>query len=188
MPAQVAELGLDVDDLVFYKRWQTELEANWKVVVRELSRVLPLRRSRTRRSSAEMLDVSVDSYALSTDGRLSSQHGPTRENGRARACTSTASSPAGQFQLPLAESRREHLPGPAEHLDRPIVPLSHPNGHTVSLDYFFGRDGRPGVDRRADGFRRQVGIEDPRARRRRPPRHRERARSSTATSWGEVSS
>src|SRR6267154_6449307 len=32
MPAQVAELGLDVDHLVFYTRWQTELEANWKVV------------------------------------------------------------------------------------------------------------------------------------------------------------
>ena len=32
MPAQVAELGLDVDELVHYRRWETELDANWKVV------------------------------------------------------------------------------------------------------------------------------------------------------------
>ena len=32
MPAQVAELGLDVDALVFYTRWEAEIDANWKIV------------------------------------------------------------------------------------------------------------------------------------------------------------
>ncbi|MGH3049961.1 MAG: aromatic ring-hydroxylating oxygenase subunit alpha, partial [Gaiellaceae bacterium] len=32
MPAQVAELGLDVDALVHHHRWETELDANWKIV------------------------------------------------------------------------------------------------------------------------------------------------------------
>ncbi len=31
MPAQVAELGLDVGGLVFHSRWETELDANWKI-------------------------------------------------------------------------------------------------------------------------------------------------------------
>src|SRR5581483_5527372 len=32
LPAQVAELGLDVDSLVHHSRWEAELDANWKIV------------------------------------------------------------------------------------------------------------------------------------------------------------
>jgi choline monooxygenase len=32
MPAQVAELGLDVSSLVHHVRWEAELAANWKIV------------------------------------------------------------------------------------------------------------------------------------------------------------
>jgi hypothetical protein len=68
MPAQVAELGLDVDDLVFYTRWETELEANWKVVCENFLECYHC--SVAHPQLAEMLDVSAEAYALSTDGRL----------------------------------------------------------------------------------------------------------------------
>jgi carnitine monooxygenase subunit len=32
LPAQVAELGLDIDSLVHHWRWEAEIEANWKIV------------------------------------------------------------------------------------------------------------------------------------------------------------
>ena len=32
LPAQVEELGLDVDSLVHHSRWQAEIDANWKIV------------------------------------------------------------------------------------------------------------------------------------------------------------
>ena len=40
-----------------------------------------------------------------------------------------------------------------------MVPLT-PDRTYRFLDYFFGSGRRPGVDRRADGLRCQVGIED----------------------------
>src|SRR5436309_1434749 len=82
MPAQVAELGLDVDDLVFYTRWEAELQANWKIVCENFLECYHCAVAHPQ--LAEMLDVSVDAYALSTDGRLSSQHGPVRETPRTR--------------------------------------------------------------------------------------------------------
>src|SRR5690349_10993892 len=57
MPAQVAELGLDVDDLVFYTRWETELEANWKIVCENFLECYHC--SVAHPQLAEMLDVSV---------------------------------------------------------------------------------------------------------------------------------
>src|SRR5438445_7291541 len=79
MPAQVAELGLDVDDLVFYTRWETEVEANWKIVCENFLECYHCQVAHPQ--LAELLDVSADAYALTSDGRLSSQRGPTREGG-----------------------------------------------------------------------------------------------------------
>ena len=116
MPAQVAELGLDVDDLVFYTRWQTELEANWKVVCENFLECYHCAVAHPQ--LAEILDVSVEAYALSTDGRLSSQRGPTRESPRT-SMHSGWRAPAQPVPLSLAEPRREHLSRSAEHLHRP---------------------------------------------------------------------
>ena len=115
MPAQVAELGLDVDGLVFYTRWQTEVDANWKVVCENFLECYHCAVAHPQ--LAELLDVSADAYALSTDGRLSSQHGPTREIAD-HEDASRRRAPAQPVPLPLAEPRREHLPRAAEHLDR----------------------------------------------------------------------
>jgi choline monooxygenase len=156
MPAQVAELGLDVDDLVFYTRWETELEANWKVVCENFLECYHC--SVAHPQLAEMLDVSAEAYALSTDGRLSSQHGPTRETASTRMHLD-GELPRSQFHFLWPNLGVNIFPGRPNISIGPIVPVS-PDRTYRFLDYFFGPDvGQPWIDELM-AFDDQVGIED----------------------------
>jgi choline monooxygenase len=156
MPAQVAELGLDVDELVFYKRWETEVAANWKVVCENFLECYHC--SVAHPQLAELLDVSAEAYALSTDGRLSSQHGPTRETSTTRMHLD-GELPRGQFHFLWPNLGVNIFPGRPNISIGPIVPLSTDRTYRF-LDYFFG----PGVDQpwidELMAFDDQVGIED----------------------------
>jgi choline monooxygenase len=156
MPAQVAELGLDVDELVFYTRWQTELDANWKVVCENFLECYHC--SVAHPQLAEMLDVSVDAYALSTDGRLSSQHGPARETSTTRMHLD-GELPRSQFHFLWPNLGVNIFPGRPNISIGPIVPLA-PERTFRFLDYFFGS----AVDQEwideLMAFDDQVGIED----------------------------
>jgi len=76
LPAQVAELGLDVDSLVHYSRWEAEVAANWKIVSENFLECYHCQVAHP--SFSELIDVTPEAYLLSTDGRLSTQHGPPR--------------------------------------------------------------------------------------------------------------
>jgi len=80
MPAQVAELGLDLDGLVHHSRWETELEANWKVVCENFRECHHCEVAHPGFSA--VIDVSTDAYALDASGRVSAQLGPVRNSGR----------------------------------------------------------------------------------------------------------
>ena len=95
MRAQIAELGLDVDGLVHYTRWETQLEANWKIVCENFLECYHCQVAHPQ--LAQMLDVSAEAYALSTEGRLSSQRGAPREGGGKDAARGRA--PRGQFHF-----------------------------------------------------------------------------------------
>jgi choline monooxygenase len=156
MPAQVAELGLDVDDLVFYTRWETELEANWKIVCENFLECYHC--SVAHPQLAEMLDVSVDAYALSTDGRLSSQNGPTRETGRTRMHLD-GELPRSQFHFLWPNLGVNIFPGRPNISIGPMVPLS-PDRTYRFLDYFFGSTvDQAWIDELME-FDDQVGRED----------------------------
>ncbi len=156
MPAQVAELGLDVDELVYYTRWETELEANWKVVCENFLECYHC--SVAHPQLAEMLDVSADAYALTTDGRLSSQHGPTRDTPRTRM-HQDGELPRSQFHFLWPNLGVNIFPGRPNISIGPIVPLDANRTYRF-LDYFFGA----GVDQawidELMAFDDQVGIED----------------------------
>ena len=77
MPAQVAELGLDVGELRWTSRWEAEVDANWKIVCENFLECYHCQTAHP--ALAEVLDVSAEAYALSTEGRLSSQRGPIRD-------------------------------------------------------------------------------------------------------------
>jgi choline monooxygenase len=156
MPAQVAELGLDVDALVFYKRWETEVEANWKVVCENFLECYHC--SVAHPQLADLLDVSADAYALSTDGRLSSQRGPTRETSATRMHLD-GELPRGQFHFLWPNLGVNMFPGRPNISIGPIVPVS-PDRTYRFLDYFFGADvDQPWIDELL-AFDDQVGIED----------------------------
>src|SRR3984893_6254625 len=156
MPAQVAELGLNVDELVFYTRWETELAANWKVVCENFLECYHCSVAHPR--LPEMLDVSAEAYALSTDGKLSSQHGPTRETSATRMHLD-GELPRGQFHFLWPNLGVNIFPGRPNISIGPIVPVSTDRTYRF-LDYFFGPDvDQPWIDELM-AFDDQVGIED----------------------------
>src|SRR3954449_4100262 len=156
MPAQVAELGLDVDELVFYQRWETELDANWKIVCENFLECYHC--SVAHPQLASMLDVSAEAYALSTDGRLSSQRGPVRDGGGTRMHLD-GELQRGQFHFLWPNLGVNIFPGRPNISIGPIVPVAPARTYRF-LDYFFG----PEVDQEwideLMSFDDQVGIED----------------------------
>ncbi|MDX6472201.1 MAG: choline monooxygenase [Gaiellaceae bacterium] len=156
MPAQVAELGLDVDSLVFYTRWETEVAANWKIVCENFLECYHCQVAHPQLAS--VLDVSAESYALSTDGRLSSQHGAPRE-GAATRMALDGELPRSQFHFLWPNLGVNIFPGRPNISIGPMVPVA-PDRTYRFLDYFFG----PGVGQEwideLMAFDDQVGVED----------------------------
>jgi phenylpropionate dioxygenase-like ring-hydroxylating dioxygenase large terminal subunit len=156
MPAQVAELGLDVDELVFYTRWEAEIEANWKVVCENFLECYHCQVAHPQLAS--MLDTSAEAYALSTDGRLSSQRGPTREGG-GTTMHLDGELRRSQFHFLWPNLGVNIFPGKPNISLGPMVPLATDRTY-LFLDYFFG----PAVDQawidELMAFDDQVGSED----------------------------
>jgi phenylpropionate dioxygenase-like ring-hydroxylating dioxygenase large terminal subunit len=136
MPAQVAELGLDVGDLAFYTRWEAEVDANWKIVCENFLECYHCQVAHPQ--LAELLDVSAGAYALSTEGRLSSQRGPTREGAGTRMHLD-GELPRGQFHFLWPNLGVNIFPGRPNISIGPIEPLT-PDRTYRFLDYFFGSD------------------------------------------------
>jgi phenylpropionate dioxygenase-like ring-hydroxylating dioxygenase large terminal subunit len=156
MPAQVVELGLDVDDLVFYTRWEAEVEANWKIVSENFLECYHCQVAHPQ--LAEMLDVSADAYALSTDGRLSSQRGPTREGG-GTTMHLDGELPRSQFHFLWPNLGVNIFPGRPNISIGPMIPVT-PDRTYRFLDYFFGADVDQAWIDELMAFDDQVGKED----------------------------
>jgi len=156
MPEQVAELGLDVDGLRFHTRWEAELEANWKVVCENFLECYHCQVAHPQ--LAQLLDVSAESYALSTEGRLSSQRGAAREGGGTRMHLD-GELPRSQFHFLWPNLGVNIFPGRPNISIGPMLPLS-PSRTYRFLDYFFGADvDRAWIDELM-AFDDQVGVED----------------------------
>jgi phenylpropionate dioxygenase-like ring-hydroxylating dioxygenase large terminal subunit len=156
MPAQVAELGLDVDDLVFYTRWEAEVDANWKIVCENFLECYHCQVAHPQ--LAELLDVSAGAYALSTEGRLSSQRGPTREGAGTRMHLD-GELPRGQFHFLWPNLGVNIFPGRPNISIGPMVPLT-PDRTYRFLDYFFGSDVDQAWIDELMAIDEQVGRED----------------------------
>jgi phenylpropionate dioxygenase-like ring-hydroxylating dioxygenase large terminal subunit len=152
MPAQIAELGLDVDDLVFHSRWEAELDANWKIVCENFLECYHCQVAHP--AFAETIDVSTDAYALSTDGRLSSQRGPVRANVKLEGELGRA-----QFHFLWPNLGVNIFAGHPNISIGPMVPLT-PDRTYRFLDYFFGSAVEPEWIDDLMAFDTQVGNED----------------------------
>jgi phenylpropionate dioxygenase-like ring-hydroxylating dioxygenase large terminal subunit len=151
LPAQVAELGLDVDSLVHHSRWEAEVEANWKIVSENFLECYHCQVAHP--AFSELIDVSPDAYLLATDGRLSTQHGPPRTVAPADEL------PRSQFHFLWPNLGINILPGHPNFSIGPFVPLT-PERTYRFLDYFFGPDVEQSWIDELIAFDNQVGQED----------------------------
>jgi choline monooxygenase len=151
LPAQVAELGLDVDSLVHHSRWEAEVEANWKIVSENFLECYHCQVAHP--AFSELIDVSPDAYLLSTDGRLSTQHGPLR------TVAPTDELPRAQFHFLWPNLGINIFPGRPNLSIGPFVPLT-PERTYRSLDYFFGPEVEAAWIDDLIAFDAQVGRED----------------------------
>jgi carnitine monooxygenase subunit len=151
LPSQVAELGLDVDSLVHHSRWETEVEANWKVVCENFLECYHCQVAHPGFSA--LVDVSPEAYVLSSEGRLSTQRGPLRTVSPADEL------PRAQFHFLWPNLGINIFPGRPNISIGPIVPRT-PERTYRFLDYFFG----PGVEQAwiddLLAFDEQIGRED----------------------------
>jgi choline monooxygenase len=156
LPAQVAELGLDVDSLVHHSRWETEVGANWKIVCENFLECYHCQVAHPGFSDA--IDVSVEAYALDSEGRLTTQHGPVRDGGRA-SLDLAGELPRSQFHFLWPNLTVNILPGHPNVSLGPVVPRT-PERTYRFLDYFFGPDVEPAWIEDLMAFDNQVGQED----------------------------
>jgi carnitine monooxygenase subunit len=156
MPAQIAELGLDVDGLVHYSRWETELDANWKIVCENFLECYHCQVAHPQ--LAEVLDVSAEAYALATEGRLSSQNGPIKAGGR-HSMTLEGELPRGQFHFLWPNLTVNIFPGRPNISIGPVAPLTADRTYRF-LDYFFGAEVDQAWIDELMAFDDQVGSED----------------------------
>jgi phenylpropionate dioxygenase-like ring-hydroxylating dioxygenase large terminal subunit len=151
LPAQVAELGLDVDSLVHHSRWEAEVDANWKIVTENFLECYHCQVAHP--GFSERIDVSPEAYVLSTDGRLSTQHGPLRTASPADEL------PRAQFHFLWPNLGINIFAGRPNISIGPIVPLKPERTYRL-LDYFFGPDVEPAWIDDLLAFDDQVGRED----------------------------
>jgi choline monooxygenase len=124
VPAQVAELGLDVDALKFHHRAEWSVGANWKVVAENFLECYHC--AVAHPSFTALVDVSPDAYRLEVGPLYSTQIGPSR-NGE----------PRSQFHFVWPNTGVNVFPGEPNLSIGPIVPAS-PERTSRFLDYFFG--------------------------------------------------
>jgi choline monooxygenase len=151
LPAQVAELGLDVGSLVHHSRWEAEIEANWKIVCENFLECYHCQVAHP--GFSELIDVSPEAYVLSSDGRLSTQHGPLR------TVTPEDELPRSQFHFLWPGLEINIFPGRPNISIGPSVPRT-PDRTWRFLDYFFGPDVEQAWIDDLLAFDDQVGRED----------------------------
>jgi choline monooxygenase len=125
VPAQVAELGLDVDALRFHRSEWT-VAANWKVVAENFLECYHC--TVAHPSFTALVDVSPASYRLEVGGLYSTQVGPARDGGM-----------RSQFHFVWPNTGINIFPGEPNLSIGPIVPAS-PEHTDRFLDYFFGAE------------------------------------------------
>lgn len=146
IPESLAEGGVDLDALVFDRRLEFGLDANWKVVIENYLECYHCPTAHPGFSSA--VDVNPDRYELAMARWSSSQYGQAR-NGDG-SC---------QFHFLWPNTRINVFPGPPNFSVGPAWPVA-PERTTGFLDYFFGADVRAEEKEELIAFDSQVGAED----------------------------
>ena len=156
LPGIVAEGGISFDRLRFRERQEWTIEANWKAVAENYLECYHCPTAHPGFSA--VMDVSVDSYLLETNGGRMTQHGPPRPEPRG-AYDPTGEVERGQFHLLFPGTVINVMPGRPNFSIGPIVP-SAPETTYRFLDYFVAADADEAWIEESLAFDAQVGAED----------------------------
>ncbi|HEX9417144.1 MAG TPA: aromatic ring-hydroxylating dioxygenase subunit alpha [Gaiellaceae bacterium] len=145
----LASGGIEPDSLVFHRRIDFGLEANWKVVIENYLECYHCPTAHPDFSRA--VDVNPDRYELHTAEWSSSQYGRARNGGEPID--------VGQFHYLWPNTRINVFPGPPNLSIGPALPLG-PERTAGFFDYFFTEDVPLDAREELIAFDSQVGSED----------------------------
>lgn len=149
IPESLRRGGIDVDSLVFERRVEFELEANWKTVIENYLECYHCPTAHPGFSRA--VDVQPDRYVLETAPWSSSQYARGRDGQRPID--------TGQFHFLWPGTRINVFPGPSNLSIGSARPLG-PARTGGFFDYFFGPDVERDEIDELIAFDTQVGTED----------------------------
>ena len=156
LPALVASAGIDVAALRFHHRSEWKIEANWKLVCENFLECYHCPVAHPGFSA--LVDVSPEAYRVETNGLLSSQYGPLREDPRP-AYDAAGEVSRGQFHFLWPNTGINIFPGRANVSIGSIDPLA-PGRTARVLDYFFAADADESWIDELLAFDDQIGRED----------------------------
>jgi choline monooxygenase len=156
VPERIAAAGVDVDALRFLKRWEWEVEGNWKISAENFLECYHCPVAHPGFSA--VMDVSPEAYLLEVEGGRMTQHGPPRPEPKG-GYDLTGEVERGQFHLLFPGTLINVMPGRPNISIGPIRPLSTERTHRF-LDYLVADDADPAWIEEALEFDRQVGAED----------------------------
>jgi phenylpropionate dioxygenase-like ring-hydroxylating dioxygenase large terminal subunit len=150
VPKALADGGIDLDALVFDRRIDYELEANWKVVMENYLECYhcPV----AHPGFSKEVDVDPDEYVLEPAQWSSSQYAHAR-NGDGLELEQ------GQFHFVWPNTRINVFPGVANFSVGPALPVG-PERTAGFFDYFLGPEVTPEQADELVAFDSQVGRED----------------------------
>lgn len=155
LPEIVASV-VDVDGLVFNRRAEFELEANWKVGAENFLECYHC--SVAHPGFSAVVDVAPDAYRLELSETFSSQYGSVRD-GWTGPFDPTGEVERGQFHFLWPNLKLNIEPGRPNLLLGPLMPDGP--GRTLGFfDYFFAPDVSEDWVREFIAFDDQVGAED----------------------------
>ena len=136
LPELVASAGLNLDNLRFLRRAESEYEANWKVCCENYLECYHCQVAHP--GFSKVVDVSPDAYRLEESRWFSNQYGPLRE--RPTGDFDPVGEVArGQFHFLFPNTTINVMPGRPNLSIGPVIPLGAERTYRF-LDYFVAQD------------------------------------------------
>jgi len=156
VPQRISEAGIDLDGLRFLRRWEWEVEANWKISAENFLECYHCPVAHPGFSA--LMDVSPEAYLLETSGGRMTQHGPPRVEPKGGYDIS-GEVERGQFHFLFPGTTINVMPGRPNFSIGSLAPLAADRTQRF-LDYFVAPDADPKWIEESLAFDVQVGTED----------------------------
>jgi len=157
LPDLVAEVGVDVSRLRFYKRTPYDTAANWKVIIENYLECYHCQINHPELSS--VLEVGPDRYELSEAGPVLSHRTPLKQRRRSAPYDVEGEITVGSYYVVLPSMTVDINPGRLNLSISNSFPDGPQRTHGIT-DSYFGSDVDPAWADDMMAFDRKVGIQD----------------------------